>query len=118
MEIKIISVDNANYEFSLAELSKSEWQFFLEGIIIGEAGTKAVHTAMANVSIRDNNAKVKLAFVSDNYHEMCVRLDEYGSTHSRDCDISKSWQLVMSSHFGCNYAKSLSDAISKAECNC
>ena len=118
MDIRILNLDDKKYEFSLSELSKIEWQMFLESVILDYAGPRAIHTAMASVSVRDNNAKVKLAYVSENYHEMCIRLDEFGSKHDRDSLISRDWQFVMAEHFGHSYAEALAESVDENQANC
>ena len=117
MEVRVVNLDDKKYEFGLAEISHGEWQLFLKDVVMAEAGSRSVRTAMSSVVIRDNQAKVKLAYLNDNYHEMCIRLDEYGSLHDRESEISKSWQMIMNDHFGIEYAKSLDNEMIK-ECNC
>ena len=117
MEVRVVNLDSKEYEFSLSDISNGEWQTFARDVVLAEAGSKAVRNAMSSVVIRDNKAKVQLAYLSDNYHEMCIRLDEYGSLHDRESEISKSWQMIMNDRFGYEYAKALDSEIRK-EINC
>ncbi|MBQ9795713.1 MAG: hypothetical protein IJW36_01950 [Clostridia bacterium] len=119
MDFEVFSLDNGDYEFNLSDISKKDWQYFIEDIILSFAGNKSVRSVMATVTIRDNNAKIKIAYCDDNYHEVCIRLDEFGTKLSNKNDaISKTWQQFMLARFGKKYLKALAEMGLSTEVNC
>jgi len=115
MNFKLLNLDNKEYEFNLGEITEQDWKYFLEDVVLNWAGNKKVHSLMANVVIRDNKAKIKLGYCDKNYHEICLRLDEFGVTLNDKHGISQIWQEFMGARFGEKYYKALSKA-SQAQC--
>ena len=118
MYFKLLSVDSKPYQFNLSDIAEQDWKYFIEDLILGIAGNKVVRSIMATVTIRDNNAKVKIAYCDDVHHEICFRLDEFGTKINNGNDsISVKWQQLMSARFGEEYLRELkNNSITVANC--
>ena len=118
MNFKLLILDNnPDAEFNLTDLSEQDWQYFAEDIVLNIAEGKTVRSLMGSVTIRGNNAKLKLAYQDGNYHEIVLRIDEFGvSTHNYSDNISRIWQDVMKARFGAKYSKALQNINAEASC--
>ena len=119
MNFKLMNLDGKNnYKFNLAELSEQDWKFFIEDVVLNTSKNKTnVRSIMSTVTIRDNKAKVKLAYEDGNYHEVNLNIDALGlSAHNYADQISKIWQELMVARFGKEYAEELSVKLPEISC--
>lgn len=119
MNFKLINLDDKkDFKFNLAEITEQDWKFFLEDVVLNTSKKqKDVRSIMASVSIRDNKAKVKLAYEDGNYHELVMTIDAFGSSaHGYSDKISKIWQDLMAARFGKAYHAELKAVSAEASC--
>ena len=119
MNLKLINLDNGkDFKFNLAEISEQDWKFFLEDVVLNTSKKqKSVRSIMASVTIRDNKAKIKLAYEDGNYHEVVMSMDAFGSsTHNYSDKVSKIWQDLKAARFGKNYHTELKGVAPEMSC--
>lgn len=119
MNFKLINLDNKkDFQFNLAEISEQDWKFFLEDVVLNSSkNPKNIRSIMASVTIRDNKAKIKLAYEDGNYHEISMTVDEFGSsTHAYSDKTSAIWQDLLTARFGKGYDAELQSKLPEVSC--
>ena len=113
----LILDSNTNEKFNIAEISEQDWKFFIEDVALHISGAKRVRSIMSTVTLRNNKAKIKLAYEDSNYHEVVLNLDCFGlSAHNYTDKISKIWQEIMQARFGKEYSQELEANVAEASC--
>ncbi len=118
MNFKLLILDNnPDADFNLTEITEQDWKFFVEDVVLNITEGRRAHSIMGSVTIRGNKAKLKLAYQDGNYHEIVLRIDEFGvSTHNYNDKISSIWQDVMKARFGAKYSNALKNFNAEASC--
>ena len=111
MAILIIPLkcEGKEFEFDLYKIADQHWEKFIKDIVFAKLpNAKNVKINGAKIIIRDNKAKVSLFYNDGNYHEVLLRLDEFGriSQEYKD-EISKIWQDLMFDYYGKKYKDAL-----------
>ena len=119
MNFKLLNLDDKNkdFKFNLSTISEQDWKFFLEDVVLNISEKKQVRSIMASVTIRDNKAKIKLAYEDGNYHEISMTIDAFGSAaHNYSDNVSHIWQDVMGARFGKDYNTELKANVPEVSC--
>ncbi len=97
-------------------MKKTVWERLAIYVMAGIVNdVKAAASADVKVSIRDNKAKMKIAFTDGKYTEICFHVDEFGIVeHAYQDKASRIWQDMMSACFGEEYDCRLA-SLNKAE---
>ena len=119
MNFKFIDLGSAKQDkYKLGAISEQDWKLLIEDIVLNLSENKQVRSIMSTVSIRDNKAKVKLAYDDGVYHEMVIRLDEFGlEVHNYSDIVSKLLQERMIALYGQEYELDVEAAIQTKSLN-
>ena len=107
MQTRLIDLNckEKNYEFNISVVTENDWKNFVYSVVL-EKGEYIGNLEIKGfkVVIRDNKAKVKIFYQSNDYHEVEYHLDEFGRSSMNCCDnVSSIWQDVMLKYYGKKY---------------
>lgn len=104
-----LKCEGKDFKFDLYKISDQDWETFVNDIVFARLpNAKNVKINGAKVVIRDNKAKVSLFYNDGNYHEVLLKIDEFGRITQEYKDvISKIWQDLMFKYYGKAYKDAL-----------
>ena len=104
-----LNCDDKEYKFNLSNITKEEWTKFARDVLIARLPVlKGTRMTGFRVKIRDNIARVRIAWEDEAWHEKEYRLNEFGRpTRNYQDIVSNIWQNLMSARFGQEYVQEL-----------
>lgn len=115
MRFKLIPLNDSKkqYQFDLTKISGQDWIAFMKDLILVNAvDAQNIEIYDINISIRDNIAKVKVQYQDDVFHNITMKIDEWGLSQFEPNSVSSIlWRDVMIKYFAEDYKACLEDKI-------
>lgn len=100
MKLKLLNFNDSrkNYEYDLSAINKKMWECLISEVVIMDCSNlDDVSSAQAKVSIRDNLAKMKIAYYDGINHELRYFLSPTEIEGEYKEELSKTWSDIVSS---------------------
>ena len=107
MQLKLLDLNNpkTDYEFNLSAINKRTWECFVYDVVLCECESiDNVVQIGSSITIRDNLAKMKVAYQDSKYNELNLTLSPMKTFDGKHgTEISEAWHATVASVYGKEY---------------